>query len=592
MAAMETSNKELTNTGQDEGPDSSRHPTNQETTEDIRPMQETQSSKPLKSAVEEKYAAMVTENATHDPAPLSQINNMGRKYEITESAATAAKSYELSVDKSAQLADTKVVSTHPEIPVIVPRRTTAEVQRELLGLKRKALKLRRQGEVEEAEEVQKMAKALEVQLEELTTPNECILPDTSRDDKLENVGSMMCQEKLGNLNSVAEVARQSKLLDGSNDESSGLLGLDWIGSSIKQPFQQSSSSVAHEISKPIGDMAPLLEVFNSGVDTKVDKSVDPFAQSGQLTDFGNDWRNSLFAVEERGDQGSSSSGNISYDSSSSKPANNPRIGSGKKSEILLEKEEKTVGMTQRTQADETNQTSLQQEILARKRKAVSLKREGKLAEAREELRQAKLLEKGLQEERSPPPVAASTELHISNNDISIRKEAHKNAGQASKPLTSRDRFKLQQESLAHKRQAMKLRREGRTDEADAEFQLAKALEAQLEESASSKAVSEADGTDDLGVEEFLDPQLLSALKAIGLHDDEVVPKVSAAPESVKPTTNKNEPSNQERTQLEELIKAEKVKAVNLKRAGKQSEALDALRRAKMHEKKLYSLFPQ
>nr|GEX26779.1 tetratricopeptide-like helical [Tanacetum cinerariifolium] len=39
-------------------------------------------------------------------------------------------------------------------------------------------------------------------------------------------------------------------------------------------------------------------------------------------------------------------------------------------------------------------------------------------------------------------------------------------------------------------------------------------------------------------------------------------------------------------QLEEYIKKEKVKAVHLKHAGKQAEALDALRRAKMLEKKL------
>ncbi|KAJ9680295.1 hypothetical protein PVL29_019573 [Vitis rotundifolia] len=49
-----------------------------------------------------------------------------------------------------------------------------------------------------------------------------------------------------------------------------------------------------------------------------------------------------------------------------------------------------------------NKSPLQQEILAHKRKAVSLKREGKLAEAREELRQAKLLEKNLEEDDPQP----------------------------------------------------------------------------------------------------------------------------------------------------------------------------------------------
>lgn len=49
------------------------------------------------------------------------------------------------------------------------------------------------------------------------------------------------------------------------------------------------------------------------------------------------------------------------------------------------------------------------------------------------------------------------------------------------------------------------------------------------------------------------------------------------------------PMKREREQLVERIKAEKVKAVSLKRSGKQAEALDALRRAKFHEKKLQSL---
>ena len=44
----------------------------------------------------------------------------------------------------------------------------------------------------------------------------------------------------------------------------------------------------------------------------------------------------------------------------------------------------------------------------------------------------------------------------------------------------------------------------------------------------------------------------------------------------------------ERSQLEEQIKAEKLKALNLKREGKQAEALEALRSAKRLEKKLNS----
>jgi len=58
---------------------------------------------------------------------------------------------------------------------------------------------------------------------------------------------------------------------------------------------------------------------------------------------------------------------------------------------------------------------------------------------------------------------------------------------------------------------------------------------------------------------------------------------------LKLNVGKSGNSNLERTQLEERIKAEKVKAVKLKRSGKQGEALDALRHAKLLEKKLNSL---
>lgn len=229
--------------------------------------------------------------------------------------------------------------------------------------------------------------------------------------------------------------------------------------------------------------------------------------------------------------------------------------------------------------------SLGQEILAHKRKAVALKREGKVTEARDELRQAKLLEKRL-EDGSMQPNTASTSNVSNTSNVVQKKQDSPNA--AAKPFTSRDRFKLQQESLAHKRQALKLRRDGRTEEAEAELERAKAIEAQLEELAAQDA-DKSDAVDDVSVEDFLDPQLLSALKATGLADLTVVSNKSPEKqETVKPVAKIENP-NQEKIQLEERIKEEKLKAVSLKRSGKQAEALDALRRAKMYEKKLNSL---
>jgi hypothetical protein len=243
--------------------------------------------------------------------------------------------------------------------------------------------------------------------------------------------------------------------------------------------------------------------------------------------------------------------------------------------------------------------SLQQDILVHKRKALALKREGKLAEAKEELRKAKLLEKRMEEDNSQKFSEKGVEVSHSQpstssgdllgSDVSSAGKKVTSPSSVSKTLSSRDRFKIQQESLSHKRQALKLRREGRTVEADAELELAKTLEAQLEESGThDSARSAAEPADDVTVEDFLDPQLLSALKAIGVGD-----AISGAPSleisEKQHVAAKPDKSVEERVQLEEQIKAERIKAVNFKRSGKQAEALDALRRAKLFEKKVNSL---
>jgi len=107
------------------------------------------------------------------------------------------------------------------------------------------------------------------------------------------------------------------------------------------------------------------------------------------------------------------------------------------------------------------------------------------------------------------------------------------------------------------------------------------------------SVGKLEPVDDVVVEDLLDPQLLLALKAIGVEDaNTVVSHVPERREPLKLNVGKSGNSNLERTQLEEQIKAEKVKAVKLKRSGKQGEALDALRHAKLLEKKLNSLASQ
>ena len=93
-----------------------------------------------------------------------------------------------------------------------------------------------------------------------------------------------------------------------------------------------------------------------------------------------------------------------------------------------------------------NKSSLQQEILAHKRKAVSLKREGKLAEAHEELRQAKLLEKNLEEDDPRPRFSPSDASISSSSVIPTREKAQTSVNSAPKKqmLSDCERFKLQQ----------------------------------------------------------------------------------------------------------------------------------------------------
>lgn len=392
------------------------------------------------SNIGDEVEADVTDNDLNDPAYLGLLKNLGWDEED---------------DKNTPVM--KIDPPCPQPETALPRRSKGEIQKELLGLKRKALTLRRQGQNEEAEETLNIAKVLEVQLEEMEAPKKEEKPEI-----------------------------QNHFVD--------------------------------EISSPL--------VKSKKIDHEKDVVV-PRIESPKID---------------------------VHDTIHSTPINN-------------------------------KPNSLKQEILILKRNALALKREGKLVEAREELRKAKLLEKASEENSSDPGTSSSDASSSTPNAAPVlRNENSASPSSISKPLSSRDRFKLQQESLGLKRLSRKLRMEGRNEEADAEFEKAKAIEAQLEDLADRSSASGSKPVADVGVEDFLDPQLLSALKSLGIDDSEKVepPKKSLA--AVKAESSANE-----KAQLEEQIKAEKVKALTLKRSGKQAEALDALRRSKMLEKKLNSL---
>ena len=245
-----------------------------------------------------------------------------------------------------------------------------------------------------------------------------------------------------------------------------------------------------------------------------------------------------------------------------------------------------------------------------------------MAEAREELKLAKLLEKRLEgaQQDSMDGVGDSITLAVEQNSVVQQPSSSSNhtddvtsappaqvskSTQPQKAMSSRDRLKIQRESLAHKRNALKLRREGKIAEADAEFELAKELESQLEEpdNQGSSSGGKSGEPNDAMVEDLLDPQIMSALKSIGWSDMDLSMQSSSAQPPKPLLTSKSQPPQKvevkpaitvtikphsERSQLEEQIKVEKQKALNLKREGKQTEALEALRSAKRLEKKLSS----
>ncbi|KAJ8443058.1 hypothetical protein Cgig2_004263 [Carnegiea gigantea] len=436
-------------------------------------------------AVEE---ADVTDQDLHDPAYLSVLRSFGWQEEDNKATMLSTEAAQKNDEASGENSDTSSAT----IAIGKPRRSKAEIQRELLGLKRKALALRRQGQETEAEEVLEAAKALEEQMAEMEASKTEVLPNIYEDK------------------SEVEAPKQDDLPEINHPEQRAA-----AQTPLKRPAEANGNSEKRQLMHAAAHEA-------------------------------------------------NPSPTVSSNSQKSPP---------------------------------------QQEILAHKRKALALKREGKLAEAREELRKAKLLERNL-EENKPRITDGSITMDVTSSpsSSSVREEqspltsaSQKEQPSPSppKPMSSHERFKLQRECLAHKRNALKLRREGRTEEADAELELAKKLEAQLEEVGPHDSTAPTSGgvgrAEDASVEDFLDPQLLSALKAIGLQDAAIVSQTPVQPEISRPSSTKNDSPSQERVQLEAQIKVEKMKALNLKRAGRQAEALDALRLAKQMEKKLNTL---
>lgn len=480
--------------------------------------------------------------------------NQKRAGNVAEATAQLkkAKLLERDLENFAAKVGEENISTEEVIDPKPAAKSRLAIQKELLGLKKKARTLRREGRIDDADEELKKAQVLERQLEEMDIALKMKTKPVSNGGK--NID--LADEHRNLSENLSEIEGEGVTDQDMNDPSylSILSNLGWNE-------EDNESSITQECPK---------------IPTKASRRTKAEIQRELLG-----LKRNALALRR---QGNTDEAEVVMEKAKELEAEIEEMEAPKKSVESNSPKEKIVeffitdtvdggdtenvtgieGETREDIAASNKQGCIRQEVLLHKSKAVALKREGKLAEAREELRLAKLLEKSLAEgEVSILAPIDAKERVASKLDV--------------KKSSGRDRFKLQQESLGHKRQALKLRREGLLREAEAELELAKALEAQLEELTADAS----EAADDVVVEDFLDPQLFSALKAIGLDDGSLMSQAPA----------KNENISQERAQLEERIKAEKMKAVNFKRSGKQAEALEALRRAKLFEKKLNSLTP-
>ncbi|XP_010533840.1 PREDICTED: uncharacterized protein LOC104809525 [Tarenaya hassleriana] len=498
----------------------------------------------------------VTENDLKDPALMSVLNDLGWKDEEPKPLQPHETPINRVISSSLQTSGPSRAA-----------KSKGQIQRELLDFKRKALAFRRQGKTEEAEELLRKANILEAQLAELESAKSEQTIDASSNVKMEPEGSLPVVSSQKNYMDVDLLAgygkKQAETENLRNDHSSILSASQLVQENYNLLGDFSSSSKAGSPSK--------LRKTETGIASHpvqqanmIDLLTGDHGEISQIAAAkGKDETDSDLCVPSRSEP-------RSHRESAANPERQKQRNPDTETRVLQEGSEGDRYQKSPVQnmSPQDGQQSLRQEILAHKRKAVALKREGRLSEAKEALQQAKLLERRLEGENTPPGKAEQGDLVSSAKAPTVQKENSPSPSSSSpKPLSSRDRFKLQQESLSHKRQAMKLRREGLLQEAEAEFELAKALEAQLEESISHEP-SKSEPVDEVSVEDFLDPQLLSALRAIGL-DNSSSPQTrteekpggkKASHNAVKPNPVK-ESSNEERAQLEERVKAEKVKAV-------------------------------
>ncbi|KAJ7296575.1 hypothetical protein O6H91_Y114500 [Diphasiastrum complanatum] len=602
----------------------------------------------------------VTDTDMHDPELMNILKGLGWQEESMLQDMNSSEVENLVPDISSL-----PQPTAPRLRLqglVTPHLNKSELQKSLLGRKRNALMLRRQGKLDEAEEELKAAKTVERQLEQLQAVQE-----SGKVDLVISNNAMHFNPTDGykfSRPADLETEDDEVTIEDMNDPGmlANLLDLGWKDAQSEAAESSIDSELEghHKSTESKGDEEdsfPKLDIVFSGMDaTHISKDKK---LSGQSTDSARETlaSNKSALVQSVKPTEVDNKGEIVVSTETS-------LASAK-----LNQDPNIVGTS-----STASTASLQQEILAYKRRALAYKREGSLADAKKELSYAKVLETQfdiqkvgatfaehepvqtvrkagadvlvfqsiIQESKVTPLIAKVAQVAgpplekpIENKNISgVSGERRQTAQQHAK--RGKDRMKLQRESLAHKRKALALRREGKIEEADSEFQLAKSLEQQMEEledvdqghgsvpsgsglvrgNQSSLQRHPDDGLD--MVDDVFDPQILSALKGLGWKESDILgnsenKSARGAPvnmsqmhtSSIEPVfTMKtgNDPGSlhgstqlagsEKKRELEQEIKAHKLQAVELKRAGKQGDALNALREAKRLEKILVSMAPQ
>ncbi|KAJ3679697.1 hypothetical protein LUZ60_017708 [Juncus effusus] len=525
-------------------------------------------------------------------APIVQIENPNisdnHEIENTEVSETDMKDPDLnSVLKNLgwdenEDADVAVPVEKVNIAKRPAKKSKFAIQRELLAIKKNALALRREGKMEESERELERGKLLEEQLQELDADVAPVIADVV--PVVADVAPVVADV------APVEARRVRKKSKGEIQRELLVLKRKALQLRREGKIEEAESEIekAKELEREIAELEKNENVTVEKSESENDVVMDP----------------EILSVLK----------NLNKNESADvAPSHSPPEKKVKKSELEASSSavnrDKTEAVNVINEPD-FEENNLKNEILMHKRKAVALKREGRLNEAKEELKQAKLLEKNLEE--TNPKNTLNTNINM-NKVVSIKEtvqqEVKPKPVPTRKPVSGRDRFKIQQESLSHKRNALKLRREGKIEESERESELAKSLEAQLEELNGGGDVSA-----DVVVEDLLDPEMMSALRSIGWGDvaaegsrrvgereeresrvgqgsrrvEEREERESRVGEGSRRVGGEVERERSERVTMEEEIKREKVRAVGLKRAGKTKEAMEALRNAKMMEKKLGS----